>query len=126
MWRRGVYVGAHHVGFDLVAMNAGVRAGVVDGVQQRKQFGGAITDLSDTSISLHDGNRDLTCAIDSTSPSVASLKVGMHVRVSCAGGTLVPMEVDSEIAPPPGIVARVLRFLRSSPHGPSHSNGGPA
>ena len=44
----------------------------------------------------------------------------------CAGGTLVPMEVDSEIAPPPGIVARVLRFLRSSPHGPSHSNGGPA
>jgi hypothetical protein len=44
----------------------------------------------------------------------------------CAGGTLVPMEVDSEFAPPPGIVARVLRFLRSSPHGPSHSNGGPA
>ena len=44
----------------------------------------------------------------------------------CAGGTLVPMELDVEAAPPPGIVARVLRFLRSSPHGPSHSNGGPA
>ena len=52
------------------------------------QFSGAITALSDTSISLHDGNRDLTCAIDSTSPSVATLKVGMHVNVSCAGGTL--------------------------------------
>ena len=53
------------------------------------QFGGAITALSDTSISLHDGDRDLTCAIDSTSPSVSALKVGMHVKVSCAGGTLV-------------------------------------
>jgi hypothetical protein len=53
------------------------------------RFGGAITALSDTSISLHDGDRDLTCSIDSTSPSVASLKVGMHVSVTCAGGTLV-------------------------------------
>jgi hypothetical protein len=53
------------------------------------QFGGAITALSDISISLHDGNRDLTCAIDSTSPSVASLKVGMHINASCADGTLV-------------------------------------
>ena len=43
----------------------------------------------------------------------------------CAGGTLVPMDLD-EVAPPPGIVARVLRFLRSSPHGPAHTNGGPA
>ena len=31
-------------------------------------FGGAITALSDTSISLHDGDRDLTCSLDSTSP----------------------------------------------------------
>jgi acetyl-CoA carboxylase carboxyl transferase subunit beta len=44
----------------------------------------------------------------------------------CAGGTLVPMEVGGESAPPPGIMARVLRFLRSTPHGPSHTNGGPA
>ena len=29
-------------------------------------------------------------------------------------------------APPPGIVARVLRFLRSRPHGEPHTNGGPA
>jgi hypothetical protein len=35
------------------------------------------------------------------------------------------MEVGAEPAPPPGIMARVLRFLRSAPHGPSHSNGGP-
>jgi acetyl-CoA carboxylase carboxyl transferase subunit beta len=44
----------------------------------------------------------------------------------CAGGTLVPMEAGGETVPPPGIMARVLRFLRSTPHGPSHSNGGPA
>jgi acetyl-CoA carboxylase carboxyl transferase beta subunit len=51
-------------------------------------------------------------------------QLGRILRL-CAGGTLVPME-PGETAPPPGIVARVLRFLRSSPHGPSHTNGGPA
>lgn len=53
------------------------------------KFGGAITALSDTSISLHDGDRDLTCTIDSTSPSTADYKVGQHVKVECAGGVLV-------------------------------------
>jgi hypothetical protein len=53
------------------------------------KFGGAITALSDTSVSLHDGDRDLTCTIDSTSPSTDGFKVGQHARVVCAGGTLV-------------------------------------
>ena len=52
-------------------------------------FGGAITALSDTSISLHDGDRDLTCTIDSTSPATGDYKVGQHAKVVCAGGTLV-------------------------------------
>ena len=52
-------------------------------------------------------------------------ELGRILRL-CAGGTLVPMEVGAESAPPPGVVARVLRFLRSVPHGPSHTNGGPA
>jgi acetyl-CoA carboxylase carboxyl transferase beta subunit len=52
-------------------------------------------------------------------------QLGSILRL-CAGGTLVPMEAGGESAPPPGIMARVLRFLRSTPHGPSHSNGGPA
>jgi hypothetical protein len=52
-------------------------------------FGGAITALSDGSISLHDGDRDLTCGIDSSSPSTADFKVGQHVKVKCAGGELV-------------------------------------
>ena len=52
-------------------------------------FGGAITALSDGSITLHDGDRDLTCAIDSSSPSTADFKVGQHAKVACAGGKLV-------------------------------------
>jgi hypothetical protein len=53
------------------------------------KFGGAITALTHDSISLHDGDRDLTCALDSTSPSTGAFKVGQHVKVVCAGGTLV-------------------------------------
>ena len=52
-------------------------------------FGGAITALSDASITLHDGDRDLTCALDSSSPSTADFKLGQHVKVECAGGKLV-------------------------------------
>ena len=52
-------------------------------------FGGAITALSDNSISLHDGDRDLTCGLDSSSPSTADFKLGQHVKVECAGGELV-------------------------------------
>ena len=42
MRRRGVHIGAHHVGFYFVAMDAGARAGVIDGIQQREQFDGAV------------------------------------------------------------------------------------
>ena len=48
-------------------------------------FAGAITALSGTSISLHDGDRDLTCAIGDSSPSTDAFRVGQHARVACAG-----------------------------------------
>ena len=51
-------------------------------------------------------------------------QLGRILRL-CAGGTLVPME-PGEAPPPPGIMARVMRFLRSAPHGDPHTNGGPA
>ncbi|MDX6539485.1 MAG: acetyl-CoA carboxylase carboxyl transferase subunit beta [Gaiellales bacterium] len=52
--------------------------------------------------------------------------LGQILRL-CAGGTLVPMEPNGAVsAPPPGVVARVLRFLRASQHGDEHLNGGPA
>ncbi|HEY8647037.1 MAG TPA: hypothetical protein VIL77_14300 [Gaiellaceae bacterium] len=53
------------------------------------KFAGAVTALSDGSISLHDGDRDLTCSIGASSPSTAGVKVGQHVKVSCSNGALV-------------------------------------
>ena len=52
-------------------------------------FGGAITALSDTSISLHDGDRDITCTIGPDSPKTDGFKVGQHAKVACADGVLV-------------------------------------
>lgn len=53
------------------------------------KFGGVVTALSDGSISLHDGDRDLTCSIGPASPATAGVKVGQHVNVACANGALV-------------------------------------
>ena len=52
-------------------------------------FGGAITALTDTSISLHDGDRDLTCTLGPDSPKTDGFKVGQHAKVACADGVLV-------------------------------------
>ncbi len=52
-------------------------------------FGGAITSLTATQISLHDGNRDFTCTIGSSSPATTGYSVGQHVKVACVGGALV-------------------------------------
>ena len=51
-------------------------------------FGGAIISLSGDSITLQDGDRQLTCTLTSTSPSTSDFKVGQHVRVTCTGGDL--------------------------------------
>jgi hypothetical protein len=53
------------------------------------KFSGVVTALSDGAISLHDGDRDLTCSIGRSSPPTASVKVGQHVNVACADGALV-------------------------------------
>jgi hypothetical protein len=54
-------------------------------------FAGAVTAAGDGSISLHDGDRDLTCSIGASSPSTAGVKVGQHVKVSCSNGVLVTL-----------------------------------
>ena len=59
------------------------------------KFGGAVTAISDSSISLHDGDRDLTCSIGAASPTTAGVKVGQHVRVSCSNGVLVGIAVPT-------------------------------
>ena len=53
------------------------------------KFGGAVTALSSASISLHDGDRNLTCALGESSPSTTGLKVGDHAKVVCQNGVLV-------------------------------------
>jgi hypothetical protein len=52
-------------------------------------FGGAITELTDASISLHDGDRDITCTLGPDSPKTDGFKVGQHAKVACAEGVLV-------------------------------------
>lgn len=51
-------------------------------------FGGVITELTDTSISLHDGDRDLTCTLGPDSPTTGDYKVGKHAKVTCLAGAL--------------------------------------
>jgi hypothetical protein len=58
-------------------------------VAEPVKFGGAVTSLTDSSISLHDGTRDLTCAIGDGSPATGDVKVGSHIKVVCQNGTLV-------------------------------------
>jgi hypothetical protein len=53
------------------------------------KFGGVVTALSDGSITVHDGDRDLTCSISASSSSTVGVKVGQHVKVSCSNGALV-------------------------------------
>jgi hypothetical protein len=52
------------------------------------RFGGTVTALTDASITLHDGDRDLTCKLDRASPSTVDLKVGQHAKITCVDGVL--------------------------------------
>jgi hypothetical protein len=52
-------------------------------------FGGAITALNDSSFTVHGGDRDLTCALDASSPSTTDFELGQRVKVECAGGKLI-------------------------------------
>ena len=53
------------------------------------KFSGTVTALSPHSISLHDGDRDLTCTLGDASLSTDRLKVGDHAKVVCLNGVLV-------------------------------------
>ena len=55
------------------------------------KFGGAVTAVSDNSITLRDGDRTFTCSIGASSPSTAEVKVGQHLKVSCSSGVLVSL-----------------------------------
>ena len=64
------------------------------------EFAGAITALSATEISLHEGKRDITCSIGASSPTRSEAKVGNHARVTCAGGVLTSFALIVTTLPP--------------------------
>jgi hypothetical protein len=72
-----------------------------DGEVKTVTFGGAITALDGSSISLHDGDRDITCAITDASPSTGSVKVGDHLRVVCKNGVLASVTPVTPAPKPP-------------------------
>ena len=67
------------------------------------RFGGTVTALSPGSISLHDGDHDLTCSLGDASPSTDGLKVGDHAKVLCQSGVLVSVERLSLEPPRPAV-----------------------
>ena len=77
-------------------------ADTATGTEQKVEFAGAITSLSATTISLHDGARDITCSIVATSPARGDAKLADHARVTCTGGVLTSFAliVRTEPAPP--------------------------
>ncbi|HEV7641835.1 MAG TPA: hypothetical protein VGO39_13285 [Gaiellaceae bacterium] len=71
------------------------KSGSTSNDSEPTKFAGAVTAAGDGSISLHDGDRDLTCSIGASSPSTAGVKVGQHVKVSCSNGVLVTLSLVS-------------------------------
>jgi hypothetical protein len=83
-------------------------------------FGGAITALTDTSISLHDGDRDITCTLGPDSPKTDGFKIGQHAKVACADGVLVAIAAPEVGRYYVGTVATVTdgALTLTTEHGP--------
>lgn len=64
-------------------------------------FGGTVTHLVDGSITVHDGDRDLTCKLGDTSPALGDVKVGTHVKIACVNGVLARLAVVTLPPVPP-------------------------
>ena len=64
-------------------------------------FGGAVTAITDGSITLHDGDRDFTCTRGPSSPALGEVTVGSHAKVACVSGVLTRIELVTVTAPPP-------------------------
>ncbi len=86
---RAVCVKRRHSGLVLAKLRKDSKAPSPSKDTRPVTFGGAITELTDTSISLHDGDRDLTCTIGPDSPKTDGFKVGQHAKVACSDGVLV-------------------------------------
>jgi hypothetical protein len=63
-------------------------------------FGGTLTSLTATNLTVQDGTRSLTCSIGPSSPPLGDYHVGDHVYVACSGGVLLKIAKPTT-APPP-------------------------
>ena len=72
-------------------------------------FGGTVTHLTDGAITVHDGDRDLTCKLGDSSPALGDVKVGTHVKVACVNGVLARLAVVT-IPPPPVPAPEAVTF----------------
>jgi hypothetical protein len=87
---------------------------------QTQTGAGTVSAVSSTSLTVHTDGGSLTCSLGDGSPSVADVKVGDTVKVSCLGGVLKALvRSDTTVPPPPGdghtvTVAGTLSALSSS------------
>ena len=50
---------------------------------------GKVSGIGPSSITVHDGDRTVTCTVGPDSPSITGLGVGDHVKIGCVNGVLV-------------------------------------
>ena len=56
-------------------------------------FGGVVARVADGSLTVRDGDHELTCAVKDDSPATGDLKVGQRVKVQCVSGVLTRLAV---------------------------------
>ena len=59
---------------------------------------GTVTGIGPKFITVHDGDRTVTCTLDPDSPSITGYGVGNHVKIGCADGVLVSLGIPAGAA----------------------------
>lgn len=74
-----------------------------------QELGGAVFAISPSSLSVRDGDRSLTCAVDAQSPSLSSVVVGDRVRIRCTNSLLVSLERSVAPVEGNGVITSLTR-----------------
>jgi hypothetical protein len=73
---------------------------------QNFKQGGTLTELSDTSVTVRDGDHDFVCKVGDATPALDAFHVGDHVVIACKAGSLVGITKVEIPAPKPPVVER--------------------
>lgn len=68
--------------------------------------GGKLTDVSATSVTVRDGDRDFVCKLGDTTPPLDGFHVGDHVVITCKNGALVGITLVQVPSPTPPVADR--------------------